>query len=186
MIIGNQNALHYKEIFPLVKENKIWLGYTYPKLFRIPDNAEGKSVKIIEGIRYQQFGNIGWYTNLDIKKRHEKLILYKQFNEFDNPKYDNFDAIECCPTANIPYDYDGLMGVPVTFLDKYNPEQFEIIGILNHGCDSEYDLAKPILNGKEKFSRILIRRRQPAVQYTQQEETLPLAAEGKAEYNTKK
>ncbi|MCQ2974249.1 MAG: adenine-specific methyltransferase EcoRI family protein [Bacteroidales bacterium] len=169
LIIGNQNAIHYKEIFPLVKKNEIWTGYTYPKLFRIPDNADGKSIKVIDGIKYQQFGNICWYTNLDIKKRHENLILYKNYNELDNPRYDNFDAIECCPTTNIPCDYDGLMGVPITFFDKYNPEQFEIIGILNHGCDSEYDLAKPILHGKEKFTRIIIRRKQQT--------TIPMAAE---------
>lgn len=178
VIIGNQNALHYKELFPLVKENEIWLGYTYPKLFRIPDNAEGKSVKIIDGVRYQQFGNISWYTNLDIKKRHEKLILYKQYNEFDNPKYDNFDAIECCPTANIPYDYDGLMGVPVTFLDKYNPEQFEIIDTSTIAMPK----GAPYVNGKRIYERILIRRRKPATQYVQQEDTLPLAAEGETEY----
>ena len=159
LIIGNQNAIHYKEIFPLIKTNKLWTGYEYPKLFRIPNDSKGKSVKLIDGIKYQQFGNICWYTNLDTQKRHEELILYKSYNPKDHPKYDNFDAIECCPITNIPMDYDGLMGVPITFIDKYNPNQFEIVGILNHGCDSEYDLAKPILNGKEKFSRILIRRK---------------------------
>ena len=86
----------------------------------------------------------------------------------------------------IPMDYDGLMGVPVTFLDKYNPDQFEIVGILNHGCDSEYDLAKPILNGKEKFSRILIRRKKNNIidlNYQQPEMDLPMAAEEQAKYN---
>lgn len=178
IIIGNQNAIHYKEIFPLIKEDCLWTGYEYPKLFRIPDDAEGKSVKIIDGIRYQQFGNICWFTNVDIEKRHEEMILFKQYNPQDNPKYDNFDAIECCPASNIPMDYDGLMGVPITFIDKYNPNQFEIVGILNHGCDSEYDLAKPILNGKEKFSRILIRRRQQNANELQ----TPMAAEDGAEY----
>ena len=105
-------------------------------------------------------GYLCWYTNLDIQKRHESLLLVKSYNSEEYPKYDNYEAIECAKVANIPVDYNGLMGVPTTFVDKYNPEQFEIIGILNHGCDSEYDLAKPILNGKEKFSRILIRRRQ--------------------------
>ena len=109
------------------------------------------------------------------------MILFKTYNPVEFPIYDSFDAIECCPTANIPFDYDGLMGVPITFLDKYNPDQFEIVGILNHGCDSEYDLAKPILNGKEKFSRILIRRRQVdssrIVTYHQEESSLPIAAD---------
>lgn len=186
LVIGNLNAIHYKEIFPLIKENNLWIGYTSPKLFKIPENAEGKSVKIIDGIRYQQFGNIGWFTNLDIEKRHEDMVLFKTYNPEEHPKYDNFDAIECCPTSMIPMDYDGLMGVPVTFLDKYNPDQFEIVGILNHGCDSEYDLAKPILNGKEKFSRILIRRKKNNIidlNYQQPEMDLPMAAEEQAKYN---
>lgn len=160
LIIGNQNAIHYKEIFPLIMQNKLWTGYTNPKLFRIPNDAIGKSVKMIDGVKYQQLGYLCWYTNLDIQKRHESLLLVKSYNSEEYPKYDNYEAIECAKVANIPVDYNGLMGVPTTFVDKYNPEQFEIIGILNHGCDSEYDLAKPILNGKEKFSRILIRRRQ--------------------------
>lgn len=127
-----------------------------------------------------------WFTNLEIPKRHEDLILFKTYNPDEHPKYDNFDAIECCPTSMIPMDYDGLMGVPVTFLDKYNPDQFEIVGILNHGCDSEYDLAKPILNGKEKFSRILIRRKKNNIidlNYQQPEMDLPMAAEEQAKYN---
>lgn len=198
VIIGNQNAIHYKEIFPLMQENKLWTGYTAPKLFRIPNTAEGKSVKIIDGVKYQQFGNIRWFTNLDIAKRHEKMILYQKFNCEEYPQYDNFAAIECRKATNIPMDYDGLMGVPITFIDKYNPEQFEIVGILNHGCDNEYDFAKPILNGKEKFSRILIRRRHPVetgratslqdgkrTPYEQPETTLPVAAEEKAEYGKK-
>lgn len=183
LIIGNKNAIHYKEIFPLIKNNMLWTGYTSPNLFRIPDDAKGKSVKIINGIRFQQFGNIGWFTNLDIQKRHEDLILYKNYIVEEYSKYDNFDAIECCPASNIPMDYDGLMGVPITFLDKYNPEQFEIVGILNHGCDSEYDLAKPILNGKDKFSRILIRRRPKNIPYTMEESQLSMAAESGTENN---
>ncbi len=184
VIIGNQNAIHYKEIFPLIKQNKLWTGYTSPKLFRIPDTAIGKSVKIIDGIKYQQFGYICWYTNLDIQKRHEEVVLYKKYNELEHPKYDTFDAIECKPATNIPMDYDGLMGVPITFIDKYNPDQFEIVGILNHGCDSEYDFAKPILNGIEKFPRIIIRRKQPAA-YAQPNEQLSQAAEPQNNYNGK-
>ena len=163
----------------MIKENKLWLGYgfrggaghffsKYEDVATAGDHREGMI----------RVSGVNWFTNLEIPKRHEDMILYKRYNKEEYPKYDNFDAIECCPTADIPIDYDGLMGVPVTFLDKYNPDQFEIVGILNHGCDSEYDLAKPILNGKEKFSRILIRRKQHTpVEYIQQEMPVPMAAE---------
>ena len=184
VIVGHQNAIHYKEIFPLIKENKLWLGYGFKGgaghfISRYEDKATASDHR--EGMI--RVSGVTWFTNLEIQKRHEDLILYKTFSSEDYPKYDNFDAIECCPTANIPMDYEGLMGVPITFLDKYNPDQFEIIGILNHGCDSEYDLAKPILKGKEKFSRILIRRKQPA--YNQSEEQLRQAAEPQSDYGKK-
>lgn len=189
VIIGNQNAITYKECFELIKGNKMWLGSTLSfAKFKVPDYYEERSNRFWideTGQKWRSFGNICWFTNLDIQKRHENLILYKTYNPDDYPKYDNYDAINVDKTSDIPADYNGAMGVPITFLDKYNPEQFEIIGILNHGCDSEYDLAKPILNGKEKFSRILIRRRQPTTQYAQQEGTLPMAAEGETKYNEK-
>ena len=168
LIIGNINAIHYKEIFPLFKENKLWVGYgfnlsmVFKTNYRNELEANRKYV-ISKGYDpnegYVKTPAVCWFTNLDIQKRHENMILYKTYNAQEHPKYDNFDAIECCPTSNIPIDYDGLMGVPITFLDKYNPDQFEIVGILNHGCDSEYDFAKPILNGKDKFSRLLIHRK---------------------------
>ena len=119
VIIGNQNALHYKEIFPLIKDNKIWLGYNHVKEFFKPD---GKS---------QKFGNVLWFTNLDIKKRHEKLILYKRFSENEYFRYVNFDAIDVNKVTEIPCDYFGFMGVPDSFFDSYNPDQFEIIGLGN-------------------------------------------------------
>ena len=187
VIIGNQNAIHYKEIFPLIKNNQIWLGscLSFAK-FRVPDYYQPRATRFWideAGQKWRSMGNICWYTNLDIAKRHEELILYKSYVPEEYPKYDNFNAIECCPTANIPSDYYDLMGVPITFLDKYNPDQFEIVGILNHGCDNEFDLAKPILNGKEKFARILIRRRQPSAStYPQPEETTLMAAEKQEGY----
>ncbi len=116
LIIGNQNALHYKEIFPLIKDNKIWLGYNHVKEFIKPDGTT------------QKFGNILWYTNFDIKKRHEKLILYKRYNEIDYPRYENYDGIDVNKVADIPVDYNGCMGVPDSFLQQYNPDDFEIIG----------------------------------------------------------
>lgn len=102
-----------------------------------------------------------WYTNLDHSKRHEDIDLICSYTPEEYPTYDNFDAIEISKTTDIPINYSGLMGVPITFLTKYNPEQFEIVGVLNHGCDSIYDKAKPILNGKELYSRILIRNKHP-------------------------
>ena len=195
VIIGNQNAIHYKEIFPLFKENKLWVGYGFNlsmvfKTNYVNELEANRKYVISKGYNpnegYVKTPAVCWFTNLEIPKRHEDLILFKTYNPDEHPKYDNFDAIECCPTSMIPMDYDGLMGVPVTFLDKYNPDQFEIVGILNHGCDSEYDLAKPILNGKEKFSRILIRRKKNNIidlNYQQPEMDLPMAAEEQAKYN---
>ena len=171
IIIGNQNALHYKEIFPLIKDNLIWIGYTSPKLFRIPDDFESKSVKIKDGERFQQFGNIIWFTNLDIKKRHEKLTLYRNYNEEDNPRYENFDAVDVKEVTEIPCDYYGIMGVPDLFLKCYNPDQFELIGIgsgslaASIGVKKNYRGRTDIAytqNGEHKcpYSRILIRRKQ--------------------------
>jgi hypothetical protein len=121
LIIGNKNAITYKETFKLIKSNKLWLGYTSPDDFIGPD---GKPTGNMQGLTR-------WFTNLDVKKRHEKFILYKTYkgDEKDYPKYDNYDAIEVSKVKDIPMDYNGVMGVPVTFLDKYNPEQFEILGI---------------------------------------------------------
>ena len=114
--IGSQNAITYKEFFPLLKDNKVWLGYTSPKEFKQPD----KSIK--------KFGNISWFTNLDIIKRHETLDLIEKYTPEKYPTYDNYDAINVNKVLDIPVDYDGVMGVPITFMDKYNPKQFEIIG----------------------------------------------------------
>lgn len=115
LIIGNKNAITYKEFFPLLKNNEVWIGYTNVKEFLQPDGSVKK------------FGNIGWFTNLDIEKRHEKLILWKKYTPEEYPKYDNYDAINVNKVAEIPCDYDGVMGVPITFMDKYNPDQFKIV-----------------------------------------------------------
>lgn len=138
IIIGNQNAITYKEIFPLLKDNKMWLGYNSgAQIFRVPATIERKNLFVRDGVTYAKFGNICWYTNLEQPKRHELLPLYKKYTPEEYPKYDNYDAIEVSKVAEIPCDYvssencNGIMGVPITFLDKYNPEQFEIIGLLN-------------------------------------------------------
>ena len=133
LIIGNQNAVTYREVFPLIMQNKIWLGYKSGDMaFKVPADSEPKETRYWQdetGQKWRSMGNICWFTNLDIKKRHEELILYKRYSPDDYPKFDNFDAINVNKTEEIPCDYDGIMGVPVTFLDKYNPEQFEILGI---------------------------------------------------------
>jgi hypothetical protein len=116
LIIGNDNAVAYKEFFKYIKENRIWTGYSRVKEFMQPDGT------------IKKFGNVGWYTNLDTTKRHEKITLYKKYNPEEYPKYHNYDAIEVSKVAEIPMDYSGAMGVPITFLDKYNPDQFEILG----------------------------------------------------------
>lgn len=131
LIIGNQNAVSYKEIFGLFKENKIWLGYMHPVNFIVPDHYKQREVRSWrdeDGTNWRSLGNACWFTNLDIAKRHEDVILYKKYTKKDYPKYKNYDAIEVAKFADIPFDYSGAMGVPITFLDKYNPAQFEIIG----------------------------------------------------------
>ena len=134
IIIGNQNAITYKEIFPLIKANRIWLGasiHSGDREFRVPDyyplNAAGSRIDE-NGTKYIRVKGVRWWTNVDYPMRHEDLILYTKYNPEKNLKYDNYDAINVDSTKDIPCDYDGIMGVPITFLDKYNPEQFEIVG----------------------------------------------------------
>jgi hypothetical protein len=134
LIVGNHNAITYKEIFKLLKENKMWLGNTQPVAFIVPDDYEMREVRSWRdenGTNWRSLGNACWFTNLDIAKRHEDIILYKTYNAEDYPQYDNYSAIEVSKVADIPSDYDGLMAVPITFLDKYNPGQFEILGIMD-------------------------------------------------------
>ena len=147
VIIGHQNAITYKEIFKLIKENKIWLGFgftggaghfintQYENYATATDKKEGMI----------RVSGVHWFTNLDINKRHEDLILYKNYTPEEYPKYENFDAINVNITKDIPVDYSGAMGVPITFLDKYNPEQFEIIGlgISNSGLEVGVQPYKP-------------------------------------------
>lgn len=169
LIIGPNNAMHFKEIFPLIQQNKLWLGYNNgPKKYLVPDNYEGKSIVLKDGKKYMPMGNTSWFTNLDTTKRHEKLTLYKKYSPEEYSKYDNYDAIEVKKVADIPLDYNGVMGVPDTFLDKYNPEQFELVGIpfgdlgKKLGVTKNYRGRTDIAitdNGKTRcpFSRIIIK-----------------------------
>lgn len=133
VIIGSQNAIAYKEIFPLIKNNQLWLGWKAGDMaFKVPHYYPPRDTRYWEdkkGQKWRSLGNICWFTNLDIAKRHEKLELYKKYNSEDYPKYFNYDGIDVDKVDSIPEDYDGVMGVPITFLDKFNPDQFEIIGM---------------------------------------------------------
>jgi len=131
LIIGNTNAITYQEVFKLIQENKVWLGINNgPKVYLVPDYYERENIFTGEdGKKYAKMGNTGWFTNLDFEKRHENLQFYKKYSPENYPKYDNYDAIEVSKISEIPMDYDGVMGVPVTFLNGYNPDQFKILGI---------------------------------------------------------
>lgn len=166
LVLGNQNAITYKEVFKPIKENKLWLGYDNGgiKWFKVPDNYDIQTEsrkKIEDGVKYFSMGSIVWFTNLDTRKRHEKLTLYKRYSAKEFLKYDNYDAIEVSKYLQIPMDYEGVMGVPITFLDKYNPDQFEIIGS-NRGVDQDqkgiYGRGS-YLNGKETFKRLFIKNK---------------------------
>lgn len=191
VIVGHQNAIKYKEVFPLIKENKLWLGYGFKGgaghfLSKYDDTATAGDHRA----GMIRVSGVTWYTNLEIKKRHEDLILYKKYNPEEYRKYENMDAINVDKTSDIPMDYDGIMGVPITFMDKYNPTQFEIIGlgIANLGLEcgvqpykSEHKKYRKeiqkrgavdgdlyfVTNGivEVPYSRILIRRRQKSQKY---------------------
>jgi len=160
IIIGHQNAITYKEVFKLIKENKMWLGYGFNRNMAHFINAHYEDYATdadhIDGMI--RVSGVVWYTNLEIKKRHEDMILFKTYagNEESYPHYDNYDAINVDFAKDIPMDFPGVIGVPVTFLSKYNPAQFEIVG-------NEYDLEIPkgrgYVNGKRMYSRIFIKHR---------------------------
>lgn len=164
IVIGNQNAITYKEIFPLIRDNKIWLGYPFKRLmahFLSPYEDTASDLDHKEGMI--RVSGVCWFTNVDLDIRHEPMILYKQYNEQEYPKYDNYGAIDISKTKDIPLDYDGVMGVPITWLYKYCPDQFEIIGMMAgaksegfiHGTDDKTFR----VNGKSVYARILIRRK---------------------------
>ena len=165
IIIGNGNAVTYKEIFPLIKENKIWMGASKgiggQFFFEVPSTYNGKFVSIIDGKRIAQVNNACWFTNVPHSKRNTPIRLYAKYTAEEYPKYDNYDAIETKgkkKEAIIPIDYDGVMGVPITFLDKYCPSQFEIVGIANNARYIGDFPCLTIIDGKPIYNRILIKR----------------------------
>lgn len=172
IIIGNQNAITFKEIFPLIKSNRLWLGvHSNATLeFKVPEHYEltGSNCRTGEdGQKYVSVSGIQWFTNLDNQKRHEELILFRTYNEQDYPKYDNYNAIEVSKVSDIPVDYDGVMGVPITFLSKHNVNQFEIlgatesegVGFSNGLWDETSKVKQPLINGVRRYKRLFIRKR---------------------------
>jgi len=162
LIIGPRNAIIYKEVFPEIKNDRIWLGFGF-----VAGNAyfETKHPENFASGVYNQetglvkFRNVVWYTNLPHEKRNEELYLWKKYSAEEYPHYDNYDAIEVSKVVNIPRDWNGAMGVPITFLDKYNPSQFEIIGRMNSSVITDLQLGIPYVNGVAKYARIIIQRR---------------------------
>lgn len=158
IVVGDLNSITYKEVFPLIKGDKIWIGYCHPKEFNTSS----------DGDETRKFGNKMWYTNIKIKKRYEDLIIYRTYNPLDYPKYDNYNAINVDKVKDIPKDYYGVMGVPITFLDKHNPDQFEIVGFTeSEGKGFSNGIWLPnsginqaLVNGVKKYKRIFIVKRQ--------------------------
>lgn len=158
LVVGNKNAITYKGLFDSIIEGSVQLGYGYIDILDLPDGTERK-----DG------GLSRWFTNLEIKKRYEDLILYKTYddNKIDYPKYDNYDAINVDRVKDIPIDYNGVIGVPITFIDKYNPNQFEIVGCTESECrgasngiwDEDSGICQALVNGKKKYKRLFIRRK---------------------------
>jgi hypothetical protein len=181
IIIGNMNAITYKEVFPLIKQNKTWMGATVfvtdmvfcvPEGFVIKESDKRKAEKLGYVGNYTRLGNSCWFTNIDHGRRHEPLQLMTMADNLKHSKhkeirgkkeylhYDNYDAIEVPFTDAIPSDYKGIMGVPISFIDKYCPEQFEIVGLDRYVKDNPNYGHRFMMNGKEKYARILIRKKQ--------------------------
>ena len=161
LIIGNRLAIQYKEIFPLIKETKMWLGVNTNKslFFEVPyDYYLSESSKEQEETKLVKVPAISWFTNLDHNKRNQEIILFKKYNKEEYPKYDNCDAIHVKTVKSIPCDYTGLMGVPITIMNTFNPKQFEIVKF-RKGDDGR-DL---LLNGKYPYTRILVKNKKPIV-----------------------
>ena len=169
IVIGPENAITYKEIFPLIKQNKMWLGFSKPSAFRIPVeeiDENNKSQFIKDGVVYQKFGNICWFTNLEHEKRVEKIPLTKRYTPEEYPHYDNYDAIDTNSVKKIPADYNGVIGVPITYLQHHNPNQFEIIKFRKGNDDKDLTI-----NGKCPYFRILIRK---VLEHEKRVEKIPL------------
>lgn len=173
IIVGHQNAITYKEVFPLIMQNKIWLGCKSGDMaFKVPKDYEPRATRYWQdekGQKWRSLGNTCWFTNLEHQRRHEEIDLVCHYSPEEYPTYDNYAAIEVGKTQDIPCNYEGVMGVPITFLDKYSPEQFEIIGCsesegkgFSFGLwNSKSQVAQPLIHGQKKYKRIFIRNKHP-------------------------
>jgi hypothetical protein len=174
LIIGNLNALTYRDIFKLIKENKLWFGHSIhsgDREFMVPSDypLTASSSRIDdEGNKYIRVKGVRWFSNMDYKERYEDLILYKTYNKEEYPTYDNYDAINVDKTKDIPMDFKGVMGVPITFIDKYNPDQFEILGLSASAGYNEEIVgipflgtkdARPLINGRNTYARVFIKNK---------------------------
>ena len=164
IILGDQNAITYKDFFKLIKDNKLWLGYDNggTKWFQVPmdyDIPTESRKKIENGVQYFSMGRIVWFTNMETTKRHQELTLYKKYTPEEYPRYDNYEAINVDKVSDIPMGYSEMMGVPITFLDKYNPKQFEIIGIDRYVEDNPNYGRRFTINEKEIYARVIIKNK---------------------------
>lgn len=159
LIIGNKNAITYKEVFKLIKENKLWLGYrniNSDMWFEVPEGD--KYEKVVDGKRVKHIMAC-WFTSLDTTKRHEEFVMYRKYTPEQYPTYDNYDAINVDVVADIPMDYAGAMGVPITFLDKYNPEQFDLIGQMVTTKIDNFNFGYPYIDGRKIYARVLVKNK---------------------------
>ena len=163
LILGNMNHAIISEIFHYFMADKVWLGYNSGHFwFRVPNYYPEKQTDFKmdeQGQKWRRMGNICWFTNMDIDKRHQPLDLFRAYTEENYPKYDQYNAINVNKTTDIPEDYDGIMGVPITFLDKHSPEQFELLGVDRYIADNPHYGHRFTISGKETYARILIRRK---------------------------
>lgn len=161
LIIGNQNAITYKEIFPLIKENKLWLGVGFKggATHFINKEYENYATSSDQKEGMIRVSGVVWYTNLEINKRNQELTLHKTYTPEEYPKYDNCNVINVDKVVEIPKDYKGVMGVPITFIEKYNPSQFEIVGKIDSGKIDEYNIGSPVIKGVTIYKRIAIRNK---------------------------
>lgn len=165
IVLGNNNAITYQDIFTKIKNNQMWLGYSSNKTmtFRMPETYESETLNE-KGVKLGKVPAISWYTNLPVSRQEEPIPLTATYYDIINrreeyPTYDNYDAVEVGKVINIPKDYNGVMGVPITFLSRHCPEQFEIIGLMATTKISEINMGYPYINGKKKYARILIKRK---------------------------
>lgn len=162
LLICNQNAITYKDIFPYIQRNEVWIGHKFGNMpFMVPQDTEPRATRYWvddSGQKWRSIGNAMWLTNI-APPASQNLILTERYENGRYPKYDNYDAIEVSKVADIPMDYNGVMGVPITYIRYHGGTNFDIVGIASHGGDSEYDLFKPTIGGKQTYKRILIKRK---------------------------